>query len=212
MTLMTHDFIEKLTRQTNHEHGSAPLHGEQIVFLSHQRWNTHVTAVQNTAVRLARHNQVLFMEPPDSIGWLLHEPPARAAISTFLAISAKYGFAMSGISRPMLRVRFRRSPRASGSGEKCSLFAAFRTASSVLRLMPYSRALPFSARETVVTETPNCSAMAFSVGLEPCFILMIPNLMHRPHRSDSTTRAAAASSTPAGIHYGYHISSAFTRS
>ena len=84
MTLMTHDFIEKLTRQTNRANGSAPLHGEQIVFLSHQRWNTHVTAVQNTAVRLARHNQVLFMEPPDSIGWLLHEPPARAAMTWLL--------------------------------------------------------------------------------------------------------------------------------
>ena len=41
---------------------------QQIVFLSHQRWNTHVTAVHNTVMRLARENRVLFIEPPDSIG------------------------------------------------------------------------------------------------------------------------------------------------
>ncbi len=84
MSIITHGFIEDLTRQTDAEHAPAPLKGEQIVILSHQRWNTHVTAVQNTAVRLARHNHILFIEPPDSLGWLLHEPPARAAMAWIL--------------------------------------------------------------------------------------------------------------------------------
>lgn len=66
------------------ERRSAPppaLAGESIVFLSHQRWNTHTTAVHHTVLRLARSNCVLFMEPPDSLGWLLHEPPARQAMT-----------------------------------------------------------------------------------------------------------------------------------
>lgn len=57
------------------------LEGRDIVFVSHQRWNTHTTAVQNTVVRLARHNRVLFVEPPDSMAWLRTEPAAREALS-----------------------------------------------------------------------------------------------------------------------------------
>lgn len=58
----------------------SPLAGHDIVFLSHQRWNTHTTPVHHTVWQLVRHNRVLFMEPPDSMGWLLHEPPAREAL------------------------------------------------------------------------------------------------------------------------------------
>lgn len=86
MTVMHHGFIEELTRRTDASSPAEtwPLSGEEIVFLSHQRWSTHVTAIQNTVVRLARTNRVLFMEPPDSVGWLLHEPPARAAMTWIL--------------------------------------------------------------------------------------------------------------------------------
>ncbi len=60
------------------------LHGADIVFLSHQRWNTHTTAVQNTTLRLARDNRVLFFEPPDSIAWVRSEPAAREALTWIL--------------------------------------------------------------------------------------------------------------------------------
>ena len=60
---------------------AAELCGRDIVFLSHQRWNTHTTPVHHTARYLARKNKVLLVEPPDSMGWLLHEPPARQAMT-----------------------------------------------------------------------------------------------------------------------------------
>ena len=56
------------------------LKNQNIVFLSHQRWNTHVTAVHNIVTRLAKDNRLLFMEPPDSIAWILHEPAARESL------------------------------------------------------------------------------------------------------------------------------------
>lgn len=59
----------------------SPLKGTDIVFLSHQRWNTHVTAVQNTVVRLAREHRVLFFEPPDPVSWLRTEPAARESLT-----------------------------------------------------------------------------------------------------------------------------------
>lgn len=60
------------------------LSGRDVVFLSHQRWHTHVTPVQHIAKRLSRENRVLFIEPPESVGWLLHEPPARRAMRRIL--------------------------------------------------------------------------------------------------------------------------------
>ncbi len=56
------------------------LAGEDIVFLSHQRWNTHFTPVHGTVLRLAQRNRVLYMEPPDSIAWIRHQPAARRAL------------------------------------------------------------------------------------------------------------------------------------
>jgi glycosyltransferase involved in cell wall biosynthesis len=57
------------------------LSGQQIVYLSHQRWNTHTTPVHHIAERLSRENLVLFVEPPESVAWLFHEPPAREALT-----------------------------------------------------------------------------------------------------------------------------------
>lgn len=63
---------------------ATPLEAADIVFLGHQRWNTHVTAVQNSVVRLARTHRVLFVEPPDSMAWLPTEPAAREALTWIL--------------------------------------------------------------------------------------------------------------------------------
>ncbi len=54
--------------------------GEDIVFLSHQRWDAHFTPVHGTTLRLAQRNRVLFIEPPDSFTWLRHDANARAAM------------------------------------------------------------------------------------------------------------------------------------
>ncbi len=79
------DEDERADERASQDGGTGPsattLSGEQIVFLSHQRWNTHVTPVHHTVRWLTRRNTVLFMEPPDSMGWLLHEPPAREAMT-----------------------------------------------------------------------------------------------------------------------------------
>lgn len=64
------------------------LEGQDIVFLSHQRWDDHFTPVHGTTLRLAQRNRVLFMEPPDSFGWLFRmfkdtdhrHPGARKAL------------------------------------------------------------------------------------------------------------------------------------
>lgn len=56
------------------------LSGRDIVFLAHQRWHTHTTPVHHITRYLKRDNRVLFMEGPESVGWLLHEPPAREAL------------------------------------------------------------------------------------------------------------------------------------
>ncbi|MBI4581906.1 MAG: hypothetical protein HY718_19570, partial [Planctomycetes bacterium] len=61
------------------------LQGLDIVFISHQRWNTHVTAVHNSVLRLARRNRVLFVEPPDSLAWLPTEHAAREALTWILS-------------------------------------------------------------------------------------------------------------------------------
>ena len=58
----------------------ASLHGKEIVILAHQRWNTHTTPAHHIVRHLARSNRVVFIEPPESLAWLLHEPPAREAL------------------------------------------------------------------------------------------------------------------------------------
>jgi len=84
MSVMVHETIERMLRSQARTVPAGPLPGEDLVVLSHQRWATHVTAVHNLVVRLARHNRVLFVEPPDSMAWLLHEPPAREAMTWLL--------------------------------------------------------------------------------------------------------------------------------
>ena len=59
---------------------TATLRGRDIVLLAHQRWNTHTTPAHHIVRHLARSNRVLFVETPESFTWLLHEPPARAAL------------------------------------------------------------------------------------------------------------------------------------
>ena len=46
------------------------LEGQDIVLLAHQRWDEHFTPTHGTAFRLAQRNRVVYVEPPDSIGWL----------------------------------------------------------------------------------------------------------------------------------------------
>lgn len=58
----------------------AKLQGRDIVALAHQRWNTHTTPAHHIVRHLARANRVVFIEPPESLAWLLHEPPAREAL------------------------------------------------------------------------------------------------------------------------------------
>lgn len=63
------------------ERAFAPsLQNRDIVYLSHQRWNKHMTPTHNMVRHMVRTNRVLFIEPPESVGWLLHESPARQAL------------------------------------------------------------------------------------------------------------------------------------
>ncbi|NOS99967.1 MAG: glycosyltransferase [Phycisphaerales bacterium] len=50
---------------------ASELVGQDIVMLGHQRWDEHFTPVHGTTLRLAQRNRVLFVEPPDSFGWLV---------------------------------------------------------------------------------------------------------------------------------------------
>jgi glycosyltransferase involved in cell wall biosynthesis len=47
------------------------LFDRDIVLLSHQRWDEHTTPIHGTTLRLAQRNRVLYVEPPDSFGWIV---------------------------------------------------------------------------------------------------------------------------------------------
>ncbi len=77
-------------------------------------------------------------------------PASDAASSTPRAISVKYGFSMSGITRAMTSEVWVRSVRAVRFGVKRSSSAAARTAAA----FSSDTLVPLKTRETVAGETP----------------------------------------------------------
>jgi len=67
------------------------LRGRDIVLLSHQRWDAHFTPIHGSALRLAQHNRVLYMEPPDSAALLLRDRAARRALVRAFNRLDRYG-------------------------------------------------------------------------------------------------------------------------
>ena len=73
---------------------------------------------------------------------------------------------MSGMTRPMVSVRFKRRPLEANGWEQESLtcLARARTVASVCLLMRYRPAWPLRTREIVETDTPDSSAILCNVG------------------------------------------------
>lgn len=82
------------------------LRGRDVVVLSHQRWGSHFTPIHGTALRLAQHNRVLFMEPPDSAATLLRDRTARAALGRTFRRLDRFGGNLGVYNVPPLFLPF----------------------------------------------------------------------------------------------------------
>ena len=124
----------------------------------------------------------------------------RAAAETARAIAAKKGFAMSGTTKPIVRVLPSLRPLATRLGEKCSAAAACRTRSCVARLIRYWSPSPLSTRDAVGIDVPARCATSLRLpvfagprgtgrgeaGRRERFLSVIVKRRHSPFRNGRT--------------------------